>query len=311
MLRNSTMGYARFISSDNNMLVGGVHGTWDDHDYGGNDRGGELKGKEKSRDAYLDFLGVPKENSARRNRRGVYGSVEFGSNDKVKIIFLDTRWHRDPHCIPSVGSSRYIPLGAIVACTTRWLTAVLDLPSLLPSWCSCHIDSAMLGEEQWKWFEQESERSTASMHVVVSSIQVLTTNPVVESWGHFPKEQERLLKVLNRVPGLVILSGDVHHAEISVSLQRNNEPIRETCYDNERKMVSNNGAFMEVTSSGLTHSCDESFYGPLCRPVLDAFPKHRFKGGNTKDLDAQSYFTSRNFGCELFSFLDDFHVCVH
>ena len=131
MLNNATLGYIKFIK--NEQMVGGVHGVWDDHDYGGNDRGRELKQREERRDEYLDFLGVSKTDNRRRHRQGLYSSIEFGSdetldkstskdklrNNKVKIIFLDTRWHREKHCIPSVGSNRYIPYGAIVSCVTR------------------------------------------------------------------------------------------------------------------------------------------------------------------------------------------------
>lgn len=212
--------------------------TWDDHDYGGNDRGRELKEKEARRDAYLEFLGVPKD-SARWERSGVYGSVEFGEDlHKVKAIFLDTRWHREKHCIPSVGSSR-VPFGALIACATRWITAGLDLPRMLSSWGNCSRQSEVLGEDQWAWLERQLKKSEASVHVVASSIQVLTTNPVVESWGHFPEERNRLLRVLNNVPGLIILSGDVHHAEISSTRQHSSH---------ERWSVANKGAIVEVTS---------------------------------------------------------------
>jgi hypothetical protein len=34
------------------------------------------------------------------------------------------------------------------------------------------------------------------VHVVVSGIQAFTTNPTLESWGHFPKELERLVNLL-------------------------------------------------------------------------------------------------------------------
>ena len=81
----------------------------------------------------------------------------------------------------------------------------------------------MLGEEQWTWLERQLNDSKASMNIVISSIQVLTTNPVVESWGHFPNERERLLTLLNNITGLVILSGDVHHAEISTAIQTNQQ----------------------------------------------------------------------------------------
>lgn len=46
--------------------------------------------------------------------------------------------------------------------------------------------------------------------------QMLTSNPLVESWGHFPRSKDRMLDLLRRTDpaGLVILSGDVHHAEL-------------------------------------------------------------------------------------------------
>ncbi|KAK1744159.1 alkaline phosphatase D family protein [Skeletonema marinoi] len=285
MKTNTTLGYASFIQ--NKMLEAGIYGTWDDHDYGGNDRGYELKGKDERRDAYLDFLGVKRKNN---DRSGVYNSVEFGKQpNKVKVIFLDTRYARSKHCIPSVGSHPYVPHGAIFACLTRWLTAGFNL---------CSNGGEVLGEEQWEWFERQLAESKASMHIVVSSIQVLTTNPVVESWGHFPDERERLLKLINPVTGLVLLSGDVHHAEISSTKRIN--------------IKSKASSIIEVTSSGLTHSCLGGWYGGFCKPILDYFPKHRFKGGNVASTDDPSYFTKKNFGSISIDWKTrKFHVKVH
>jgi len=296
MMRNETLGYAKFIQSD--FLVGGIHGVWDDHDYGGNDRGREFTDKESRRDAYLDFLGVPR-SDPRWERRGVYSSIEFGASstdsldssemnaqqsNRVRVLFLDTRWHRDYHCIPSVGSTM-IPLGSVIACATRWITAGLDLPNFLPTGAGfCAGDGDVLGEEQWNWLEQQLQQSSASVHVIISSVQVLTTNPVVESWGHFPAARSRLLNLLASVKGVVLLSGDVHHAEIATSMQNN------------KAKYPNDGAIMEVTSSGMTHSCEGPFYGRLCRPILDTFPRHRFIGGKLNDDDGPSYFTKLNFG---------------
>jgi alkaline phosphatase D len=310
MLYNSMLGYATFVNDTN--LIGGVHGIWDDHDYGGNDRGRELKQREERRDEYLDFLGVPK-SDARRHRHGLYSSIEFGSDiendantgktlrNKIKVIFLDTRWHREKHCIPSVGSSRYIPFGAIIACTTRWFTAGFDLPSHLPpSICPSQKENTVLGEEQWMWLEKQLTDSSASVHIIVSSIQVLTTNPVVESWGHFPAERSKLLKLLNVVPGVMILSGDVHHAEISTTSNQHIKRIH-------------HGTIVEVTSSGLTHSCSgPRIYGPLCEPILNLFSAHRFEGGNIKDVSAPSYYTGLNFGSINFDWDSrSFEVQVH
>ena len=56
--------------------------------------------------------------------------------------------------------------------------------------------------------------------------QVLTSNPLVESWGHFPRSRKRLLDLLQRTDpaGLVILSGDVHHAELASGWQASPPP---------------------------------------------------------------------------------------
>ena len=341
MLGDEDLGYARFLRWSGAVGAGGgilsVHGTWDDHDYGGNDRGIELPEKEGRRDAYLEFLGVPRD-SPRWGREGVYSSVDFGIGDPhppptsesgdddddesgaaddsggrrdggVRVIFLDTRWHRDKHCIPSVASNPHVPYGSLVGCVTRWITAGLDLPSILPfrrwrtSWCP-EGGGDMLGDDQWRWLEGQLDGSMASMHVVVSSIQVLTTNPVIESWGHFPRERERLLRLLSGVPGLVILSGDVHHAEISSTAAKKTR--------DEEGGIANGGAFVEVTSSGLTHSCVEPIYGGLCGPILDAFPAHRARGGNARDPGSPSYFTGRNFGSiEIDRASGTFRVRVH
>ena len=272
MKTNATLGYANFIQSK--VLEAGVHGTYDDHDYGGNDRGYELKGKEDRRNAYLDFLGVKRSN----NRQGVYNSVQFGQgNEVVKAIFLDTRYNRAKHCIPSVGAHPYVPQGAIFACMTRWIAAGLNM---------CPSGGQVLGEEQWTWLERELAESTASIHIIVSSIQILTTNPVVESWGHFPKERDRLLQMIRSVSGLILLSGDVHHAEISTTRPSSSS----------KQSSTTEGAIIEVTSSGLSHSCETGWFGPLCKPILDLFPKHRFKGGNVAESTDPSYFTNVNFG---------------
>ena len=103
----------------------------------------------------------------------------------------------------------------------------------------------LLRTDQWQWLEDTLETSPAKYNILVSSIQVLTTNPVVESWGHFPTAKKRLLDMLIRINprGLVLASGDVHHAEVSViniTNTRTNTVI---------------GQITEITSSGMTHSC--------------------------------------------------------
>jgi len=275
-LTNETIGYGRFLST----LPLGVLGTWDDHDYGANDAGKELADKAQRQDAFLNFLGVPA-TSIQRKRDGVYSSTTIGTPpNQLLIILLDTRSHRDRHCIPSIAS---LPLGslggtlaAIISCMARWFSVSFQLNKYLPFCREKHI----LSSQQWQWIEEVISTSTAQAHIVVSSVQLLTTNPAPESWGHFDEERNRLLNLLRRLPGLVVISGDVHHAEI---LTTNTEKIGES----EEK-----GDIIEVTSSGLTHSVKDLTV--LAEWQLKAFDAHR---ATVKNMDGgKAVFLGKNYG---------------
>ena len=279
LLHNNTLGYARtMLPPSPTAPRGGIHGTYDDHDYGGNDRGREMLRKSARRDAYLDFLGVPT-NHPRRQRNGLYSSISFGTAPrKVLVLFLDTRWGRDRHCIPSIAAT--VPLGAVISCVTRWISAGLNLPDILPT---CR-NRRMLDEEQWAWLEDEVAGSDAQVHIVVSSVQILTTNPVVESWGHFPEERARLLRLVNGLPGLVMISGDVHHADISDAL------------------AGVEGKDISSQHYQSRHGIVEPFYGFLCAPILRAFSANRFRGiasdGHVANIsnNGEYFYTERNYG---------------
>jgi alkaline phosphatase D len=267
---NASLGYSGFKPPQ------GIFGVLDDHDYGANDGGKELTQKEERRRLFQDFLQYPTELKNKiESRQGLYHSIDLvhrqlhavDKQQRVKIVMLDTRWFRDAHCIPSVAASS-VPLGAAIACVTRWIVAGLG-------WTQCSKSSTILGEEQWAWFTREVQESGANFTIVVSSIQVLSTNPAMEGWSHFPAEQERLLRLLNKhsSSGMIVLSGDVHHAEIS-SLTASIKTKKES--------------WLEVTSSGLTHTCKTATYGAVCEPILMRFDKHR--------RNPHDYYLDLNFG---------------
>ncbi|PFH35522.1 hypothetical protein BESB_051730 [Besnoitia besnoiti] len=168
----------------------GVHiiGTWDDHDMGEDNANKFFPHKHRSRELLLDFLGVPAD-SPRRSEdwHGVFNSrrIQLGSGHFIRFILLDTRFNRDP-----------------------WRD---------------FLRGDILGQQQWQWFEKELERSRDDEDdatVIVSSMQVLPPATILsESWPVFPAVRERLLQmVLNsgvRLP--LLLSGDVHFAEVSAS----------------------------------------------------------------------------------------------
>lgn len=279
-----------------------VEGVWDDHDYAENDAGRISETKRRSRiRTYLEFLSVPP-GHARYARDGLYSSHRFriccddtnestsscerSGNGFLRVIFLDTRSHRDDHFIPSIGGVKWIPAAAIVAAMGRWICAALGLGATYAG--------DVLGDEQSRWLEAQladAARLNDSATVIVSSVQVLTTNPIVESWGHFPDAKRALLRILKAfdLRGLVLLSGDVHHAEI----------------------LTDGAGLLEMTSSGMTHTCTMPWFGFFCRWMLRAFPSHREMNeiaeaiaatNATSEYDATtpSTFTGLNFGTLTF-----------
>lgn len=179
-LLNENAGYSKFKKSIK------IDGTWDDHDYGINDGGKEFPAKALSQQLLLDFLEVPQDN-IRRKREGVYDKLslnKYGIN--VDIFILDTRYFRDP-IIGIKGKFKGESVGTI------------------------------LGKAQWKWLEEELEKSTADIHVFVSSIQLIPEEHGFEKWGNFPEQKNKFLNLISsyNINYPIILSGDRHSAEIS------------------------------------------------------------------------------------------------
>lgn len=178
-----------------------VLGTWDDHDYGANDAGRSYPMRDSSQQLFLDFLDVP-DDDPRRERDGVYSAHTFGSPEKqVKVILLDTRYHRDPITRDPLSEQRYYP----------------------------NTQGDVLGEEQWAWLEQELKASEAQIHLIGTSIQAVSEQHPWEKWANFPEAHERLYEVIQRseAPGVILLSGDRHKGELS----RHDEAIGYPLYD--------------------------------------------------------------------------------
>ena len=155
-----------------------IIGVWDDHDYGLDNGGAENPFKRESQVALLDFLDEPVD-SPRRKQEGVYAKYSYGpAGQRVLIILLDTRYHRD-----APGE-----------------------------------DGDVLGAAQWKWLEQALHDDDAQLTVIVSSIQVIPTEQRFEKWANFPKSRQRLIRLIEQSGRrCVLLSGDRHIAETSSS----------------------------------------------------------------------------------------------
>lgn len=170
--------------------------VWDDHDYGVNDGGSEYPMKKESQQVFLDFFGIPADAPVRK-REGIYRQVVVGPpGRRVQFICLDTRFHRSPLAsIPKPervkGAGPYRP--------------------------GDDREATMLGPAQWEWLAKVL-RQPADLRIMLSSIQVASTEHGWEHWGNFPAERARLLKTLreSEATGVIVVSGDRHSAEISM-----------------------------------------------------------------------------------------------
>lgn len=187
---------------------------WDDHDYGANDGGAEFAFKEQSKAEFLAFWKVPADDP-RRGRDGLYHAQVFGpAGRRVQVILLDERWFRSPwkrtDQRDAPGRERYLP--------------------------DDHPDRTMLGESQWQWLEQQL-REPAEVRLVASGIQVVADGHGWERWGNFPRERQRLYRLLGSTgaQGVLFLSGDRHIG----ALYRERSAVPYPMY--------------EMTSSGITH----------------------------------------------------------
>lgn len=171
-----------------------IIGIWDDHDYGYDNADYSNPFKVEAQKEFLDFILEPLE-SIRRSQRGVYTSYEFGPPERlVKIIMLDNRYF-------------------------------LNSPE---------ADGMILGEEQWRWLENQIRGSKAKVHFIVSGLSVLSPKiRVTEEWRDHSAAFSRLLDLFKfyNPSGTVFLTGDKHLS---------------TIFKNE--------GFLEFMSSGLTHS---------------------------------------------------------
>ncbi|MEM1412729.1 MAG: alkaline phosphatase D family protein [Pseudomonadota bacterium] len=171
-----------------------ILGTWDDHDYGANDAGAEFPQRAASQQIFLDFFGVPKD-SPRRSREGGYHSKVYGEpGQRVQLIVLDTRYHRSP--------LRIYPRFSEQDQKVYW-------PDPDP-------EATLLGEAQWAWLQRELLKP-AELRLIVSSIQIISSEHRFEKWMNLPNERRRFFDLLEstRAEGVVLLSGDRHHAELS------------------------------------------------------------------------------------------------
>ncbi|MFT7141164.1 MAG: alkaline phosphatase D, partial [Sulfitobacter sp.] len=164
--------------------------TWDDHDYGVNDGGGDWPWKAQSQALYNHAWAIPDEDP-RAKRDGVYFSRTVGPvGQRVQLIVLDTRYFRSPLKLndANTGGGKYVQSDG---------------------------ENEMLGEAQWQWLEQ-AFKAPADVRILATSVQMIATGHSWEAWHLMPDERMRFYELVTRTSpnGLVMISGDRHMAAI-------------------------------------------------------------------------------------------------
>lgn len=168
-------------------LLGSVHhyAIWDDHDYGPNDSDRSYVHKRIAEKAFNDYWGNPSTNAT--GEGGITG--QFVWND-VEFFLMDDRYHRAPN------------------------------RSLDPN-------KDYLGEAQLDWLIDALTASKAAFKIVCIGGQTVSDAAVYENYATYPEARKRLLDRLaaEKIEGVVFMSGDRHHTEISRMERPNAYPL--------------------------------------------------------------------------------------
>ena len=193
-----------------------VIAVWDNHDYGHYSAGQEFPLKAESQQIFLDFFGEAAD-SDRRSTPGIYARRVFGPpGRRVQLILLDTRFFKGPPILAERPEGAEGSLGKYAA-----------QPEIRksPFWA----------RTQWRWLEAQL-RQPAEVRLIASSTQIVADQKGMDEWGNYPHERRRLFDLIEvtGAEGVILLSGNVHFAEVSRT-----EEGPYSLYD--------------FTSSGLTH----------------------------------------------------------
>ena len=102
-----------------------------------------------------------------------------------------------------------------------------------------HGDGTYFGETQLSWLIDALRYSQAPFKFICTGGQVVSDAAVFENMAQFPRERRMLLDSIDKynISGVVFLTGDRHHSEIS------------------RMATGDGDVIYDITSSALTSSC--------------------------------------------------------
>lgn len=169
-------------------LLGHMHhySTWDDHDFGPNNSDRSYRDKDITKEAFDLFWANP---SSGLNNEGVTTLFQWAD---MEYFLLDNRWFRNSNRRTDIDS----------------------------------MDRVVLGQEQIQWLFDNLVNSYAPYKFVVMGGQFLNTTDSHENMIHLaPGERQQIIDFIyeHDIEGVIFLTGDRHHSELSV-LEKKDEP---------------------------------------------------------------------------------------
>ncbi len=163
-------------------LLGSVHhyAMWDDHEYGPDNSDRGFWNKKITEEAFNLFWCNPNTNLT--GHGGITST--FYWND-VQFFLLDDRYFRTADHNP-------------------------------------FSEKKFLGDAQLEWLIEALSSSPAIFKIIAIGGQVLSTAPIQQNYINYVDEHQKLLSMIKeaKIPGIIFLSGDRHHTELSALQQQ-------------------------------------------------------------------------------------------
>jgi len=158
-------------------LLASVHhyALWDDHDYGPNNSNKSYVYKDDAFDAFKLYWGNPNMNVTKKG--GITGMFQWGD---VQFYLMDNRYHRSPN--EQKGPNK-----------------------------------ELLGKSQIDWLIDALTSSRAPFKFVCIGGQTIHSQAIYENYAVYDEERQYLFERIaeEKIEGVIFLSGDRHHSEIS------------------------------------------------------------------------------------------------
>lgn len=204
------------------------YAIWDDHDYGPNNGGRAFEFKAESAALFQRYWANPSHGLA--DLPGVFTRFSFLDAD---FFLLDDRTYRadDRTVEPEDETSWWREIRDWAIGSNQW-SRLLGRRYLGggPAWLG--ENKTLFGAAQLDWLKQGLIGSTATFKIVVSGSQLFNDANAFEGWQNFKGEREAFVEWLGlqKVEGVLFLSGDRHHTELIRRERKQDYPLYElTC----------------------------------------------------------------------------------